>query len=111
MLSTNPDETLVLRLSSSAEVERDADESVITISDNDPIPTLSLEPDNPSVREGDSVTIRARLSNPSAEAILVALTLEGQTALLDSDYLPPVELSYGDRARGRVCRVHHQYDR
>ena len=88
-----PDETLVLSLSSSAEVERSADESVITISDNDPIPTLSLEPDNPSVREGDAVTIRARLSNVSAEAILVALTLESETALPDSDYLPPAELS------------------
>ena len=87
------DETLVLSLSSSAEVERNADESEITISDNDPIPTLSLEMDNLSVREGDSVTIRARLSNPSAETILVALILEGQTALLDSDFPPPVEFS------------------
>ena len=77
------DETLVLSLSSSADVERNADESVITISDNDPIPTLSLELDNLSVREGDSVTIRARLSNVSAEAILVALTLEDGTALPD----------------------------
>ena len=84
------DETLVLRLSSSAEVERDV--SVIRISDNDPIPTLSLEQDNLSVREGSSVTIRARLSNPSAEAILVALAFEGETALLDSDYLLPAEL-------------------
>ena len=88
-----PDETLVLRLSSSAEIERDADESVITISDNDPVPTLSLEPNNPSVREGGSITIRARLSNASAEAILVALTLEGVTALPGSDYLLPAELS------------------
>ena len=87
------DETLVLSLSSSAEVERDADESVITISDNDPIPTLSLELDNPSVREGGAVTVRARLSNVSAEAILVALMLESETALPDSDYLPPAELS------------------
>ena len=86
------DETLILSLSlnsnSSAEVERDV--SVITISDNDPVPTLSLEP-NPSVREGDSVTIRARLSNVSAEAILVALILEDGTAMLGSDYPPPVE--------------------
>ena len=85
------DETLVLSLSSSAEVERDV--SVITISDNDPIPTLSLEQENLSVREGDSVTIRARLSNVSGEAILVALILEGQTALLGSDFPPPVEFS------------------
>ena len=84
-----PDETLILSLSSSAEIERDV--SVITISDNDPIPTLSLEQDNLSVREGSSVTIRARLSNASAETILVALVLEGQTALLDSDFPPPVE--------------------
>ena len=87
------DETLVLSLSSSAEVERNARESTITISDNDPIPTLSLEQDNLSVREGDSVTIRARLSNTSAEAILVALILEGETALPDSDYLLPDELN------------------
>ena len=87
------DETLVLSLSSSAEVERNADESEITISDNDPIPTLSLEMDNLSVREGSSVTIRARLSNVSGEAILVALILEGQTALLGSDFPPPVEFS------------------
>ena len=85
------DETLVLSLSSSAEVERNADESEITISDNDPIPTLSLEPNNPSVREGDSVTVRARLSNISAEAISVALILEDGTAMLGSDYPPPVE--------------------
>ena len=84
------DETLVLRLSSSADVERNARESTITIIDNDPVPTLSLEP-NPSGREGGSVTVRARLSNPSAEAILVALTLEDGTAMLDSDYPPPVE--------------------
>ena len=87
------DETLVLSLSSSAEVERNADESEITISDNDPIPTLSLEQENLSVREGSSITIRARLSNVSAEAILVALILEGQTALLGSDFPPPVEFS------------------
>ena len=86
------DETLILSLSlnssSSAEVEQGVSE--ITISDNDPVPTLSLEP-NPSVREGDSVTIRARLSNASAEAISVALILEDGTAMLGSDYPPPVE--------------------
>ena len=87
------DETLILRLRSSVDVERNARESTITISDNDPVPTLSLEPNNPSVREGDSVTVRARLSNPSAEAILVALILEDGTAMLGSDYPPPVEFS------------------
>ena len=86
-------ETLILRLRSSVDVESNRRESTITIRDNDPVPTLSLEEDNLSVREGSSVTIRARLSNVSAEAILVALILEGQTAMLGSDFPLPVEFS------------------
>ena len=59
--------------------------STITLNDNDPLPTLTL--DAPSAEEGAPVTFTATLSNPSAFTVTVPWILADSTATGGSDYV------------------------
>ena len=85
-------ETLELRLRvPSNAVQVTGGVQTLTIVDTDSEPTVSLEPVNPSVKEGDSVVVDAVLSGAQVDAVEVLLELTDVTAS-GSDYITPTTL-------------------
>ena len=59
----------------------------VLLADNDPVPTLSFENSSYLVREGNSTTVKVRLSNYSYRVVEANITIDANsTALKDIDY-------------------------
>ena len=85
-------ETLELRLRvPSNAVQVTGGVQTLTIVDTDSEPTVSLDPVNPSVNEGDSVVVYAVLSGAQVDAVEVLLEITDVTAS-GSDYITPTTL-------------------
>ena len=85
-------ETLELRLRvPSNAVQVTGGVQTLTIVDTDSEPTVSLDPVNPSVNEGDSVVVDAVLSGAQVDAVEVLLEITDVTAS-GSDYITPTTL-------------------
>ena len=80
--------TLILSRAENARLDAAASRIVLTLSDNDPTPTLSLTP--VTIDEGQNgtgiATLTALLSNPSAQVITLDYATLDETALAGSDY-------------------------
>ncbi len=71
-----PDETFTIGLGALPSGFKPAGGSAtVTITDDDPLPTVRLKTSSASVTEGESVSITASLSNPSAEAVTLDVSI------------------------------------
>ncbi|MEM7725494.1 MAG: Calx-beta domain-containing protein [Cyanobacteria bacterium P01_A01_bin.45] len=81
------DESFSVNLVSTDNVDFDKDTGFVTIRNDDPEPTISVE--DISVNEGESADFEVTLSNPSSSDIILNYSTNDDTATtIDNDYVP-----------------------